>query len=223
MISAVLFDLDGTLADTAPDLAGALNRQLQRRSRPPVPYHLLRPHASSGARGLIKQGFGMDADHPEYIPLRDEFLELYEQFLVVETVLFPDVDVLLRAIEDAGRAWGIVTNKASRFTLPLVERIGLSPRAGCVVCGDTTPHAKPHPAPLLEAARRLDVAPEACLYVGDDERDIRAARAAGMGAIAAAYGYLGTALGPHHWGADAVIQNPIDLLKLLDVRPSTVQ
>lgn len=220
MIAAILFDLDGTLVDTAPDLAGALNRQRRLRDLDPLPLDQLRAHASSGARGLIGQGFGIGPGHDDFPAMREEFLDLYERHLVVDTTLFAEVDALLEAIETAGHAWGIVTNKHERFTLPLVERIGLSPRAGCVVCGDTTPHAKPHPEPLFEAARRLNVAPADCIYVGDDLRDIQAARAAGMGAIAAGYGYLGVASHPDDWGADAVIESPLALLKLLSAHPS---
>ena len=220
MPSAVLFDLDGTLADTAPDLAGAVNRQLQARGSPPLPVADLRPHASSGARGMIGLAFGIAPGHSDYEFLRTEFLDLYERHLVVETRLFDGVPTLLDALETRGLRWGIVTNKQERFTLPLVARIGLSPRAGCVVAGDTTPHAKPHPAPLLEAARRLGCDPAHCVYVGDDERDILAARAAGMAAVAAAYGYLGVAAPPHAWGADAVIHEPMHLLNWLPPAPS---
>ena len=211
MIRAVLFDLDGTLADTAPDLAGAVNRQRIHRGLAPLPLEVLRPHASSGARGLIGAGLGITPAHETFETLRQEFLDLYETHLVVESALFEGVEELLRTIDERALAWGIVTNKATRFTLPLVQRIGLQ-SAGCLVCGDTTPHAKPHPAPLLEAARRIGVAPEACLYVGDDLRDIQAARAAGMGAIAAAYGYLGTGGPLADWAADAIIDQPLDLL-----------
>lgn len=211
MIRAVLFDLDGTLADTAPDLAGAVNRQRVHRGLDPMPLELLRPHASSGARGLIGAGLGITPAHETFEALRQEFLDLYEANLVVESVLFEGVDELLSQLERRSLAWGIVTNKATRFTVPLVERIGLS-AAGCVVCGDTTPHAKPHPAPLLEASRQIGIPPEQCLYVGDDLRDIQAARAAGMGAIAAAYGYLGTSGPLTDWAADAIIDLPLGLL-----------
>ena len=170
--------------------------------------------------GIACGRYGIGPGHDDFPAMREEFLDLYERHLVVDTTLFAEVDALLDAIETAGHAWGIVTNKHERFTLPLVERIGLSPRAGCVVCGDTTPHAKPHPEPLFEAARRLNVAPGDCIYVGDDIRDIQAARAAGMGAIAAGYGYLGVASHPDDWGADAVIDSPLALLKLLSAHPS---
>jgi N-acetyl-D-muramate 6-phosphate phosphatase len=222
MISTVLFDLDGTLLDSAPDLAAAMNEQRRRRRMPSLPYELLRIHASSGARGMIKAGFGLETDAPEYQDLRLEFLEIYERDLLNETRPFPEVGELLTAIEQSGRAWGIVTNKSEYLTLPLLEAFSLHSRAGCVVCGDTTPFTKPHPAPLLEAARRLSVDPGLCVYVGDDQRDISAARAAGMRAVAAAYGYLGDGRPPTEWGADHVVQAPLDILELLSIRTTGV-
>lgn len=219
MISTVLFDLDGTLVDSAPDLAASLNIQLERRQRPPVPYHLLRPHASSGARGMLKMGFGVEPSSPEYMGLRDEFLDIYACNLLVTTQLFPGVTDLLLAIELSGRGWGIVTNKAQRLTTPLLNQLEGIAAPGCLVCGDSTPYTKPHPAPLLEAARRMSVSPEVCLYVGDDERDIASARAAGMRSVAARYGYLGVTRDPEDWGADDVICAPLDLLNLLSAPP----
>jgi phosphoglycolate phosphatase len=218
MTRAILFDLDGTLADTAPDLSGALNRMRQRRGLAPLDAGALRPHASSGARGLIGAGFGIAPGHPDYGTLREEFLEEYEAHLMDGSGLFDGVPGLLDEIEARGLAWGIVTNKIERFTLPLLELLELGARAGCVVCGDTTPHAKPHPAPLLEAARRLALAPGECLYVGDDERDVQAARAAAMVAIVAGYGYLGAGTPPLDWGADHIIDSPAALLPLLGAR-----
>jgi phosphoglycolate phosphatase len=220
MTVAVLFDLDGTLADTAPDLGLALNLMRAARGLDSVPITELRIHASSGARGMIGAGLGVSPEHPDYAGLRDEFLDLYERNLKRDTGLFAEVEELLDALDDLGLAWGIVTNKAERFTLPLVRLLGLADRAGCVVGGDTTPHAKPHPAPLLEAARRLNVEPGLCLYVGDDARDVMAARAAGMRAVVAGYGYLGAGPGPEHWGADAIVARPLDLLKHLPGPPS---
>jgi len=215
MIDAVLFDLDGTLADTAPDLGGALNHLRTRRGLAPLPIDVLRPHASSGARGMIGVGLGIAPDHHEYDGLKAAFLEHYENNLLLESRLFEGVRELLAALEASELAWGIVTNKATRYAEPLVEGIGLRPTRGCVICGDTTPHAKPHPEPLLEAARRLDLDPARCVYVGDDERDIVAARAAGMRSVAAGYGYLGVARGPAEWGADHVIDHPKALLQWL--------
>ncbi len=215
MLDGVLFDLDGTLADTAPDLGGALNHLRKLRGLEPMALDILRPHASSGARGMIGVGLGITPGHEEYETLRVAFLDHYENNLLVHSRLFDGVPDLLAALDAAGLAWGIVTNKATRFTHPLVTGIGLRPPRDCVVCGDTTPHAKPHPAPLLEAARRLDLAPARCLYVGDDERDILAARAAGMRSVAAAYGYLGLVKPPEQWGADVVVNSPAELLQWL--------
>jgi phosphoglycolate phosphatase len=215
MIRAVLFDLDGTLADTAADLGGALNRMREARGLPGLPIESLRIHASSGARGMIGAGFGIRPEDPAFASLRDEFLDRYERDLMRDTVLYPGVETLLDALESSGYRWGVVTNKIERFTLPLVSLLGLAPRTPCIVAGDTTPHAKPHPAPLIEAARRLDVAAADCLYVGDDLRDVQAARAAALGAVVAGYGYLGDGLPPARWGADHLIDEPLALLDLL--------
>jgi len=210
---AILFDLDGTLADTAPDLAGALNRLRIARGLVPTPYELLRPFASAGARGLIGAAFGLKPGEDGYEDLRVNFLDNYAAALAVESRLFEDVPALLANLNECGLAWGIVTNKAARFTDPLVQQIGLH-EAGCVISGDTTAHAKPHPAPLLEAARRLGLAPQDCWYVGDDLRDIQAGRAAGMLTIAAAWGYCGHAE-PVTWDADELVSTPLDILRLI--------
>ncbi|MDP3785717.1 MAG: HAD-IA family hydrolase [Undibacterium sp.] len=210
---AVLFDLDGTLADTAPDLAAAVNFMRTQRQLAPAPYENLRPHASAGARGLLGAGFGIDPSHVDYEAMRVEFLNNYQAALAVHSQLFHGVPQLLAQLETLGIPWGIVTNKAARFTAPLVEQIGLSTSA-CTISGDTTPRAKPHPEPLYEAARRVNCVPNECWYVGDDLRDIQAARAAGMTSIAAAWGYCG-ATEPTQWQADAIIQTPQDLLELI--------
>jgi len=217
-VDAVLFDLDGTLADTAPDLAGALNRVRVDRGLDPLPFARLRPHASHGARGLIGAGFGYAPDHAGFAPLRDAFLAHYESALCVDSTLFPGIDLLLDAIEARALRWGIVTNKTTRLTLPLVAELGLSPRAGAIVCGDTTAHPKPHPAPLLHAARALGVAPARCVYVGDAARDIEAGRAAGMRTLVASYGYLGDADAPDAWLADGAVETPGELLAWLPAR-----
>jgi len=214
-IRAVLFDLDGTLADTAPDLAGALNALLEERRRPPIPVDAARPLTSSGARGMLRVGFGIDPGHAEYEPLKARFLDLYAERICVETGLFAGMAELLAALDARAVRWGVVTNKAERFTRPLLEALALLDRAACVVGGDTTARAKPHPDPLLHAARHIGIAAGLCLYVGDDLRDIQAARAAGMPAIAAAYGYLGENGDPHAWGADAVIDHPLEVLNHL--------
>ncbi|HEX8885576.1 MAG TPA: HAD-IA family hydrolase [Noviherbaspirillum sp.] len=210
---AILFDLDGTLADTAPDLAQALNKLRLERGMAPAPYESLRPYASAGARGLIGAGLGLTPEAAEYEALRIAFLNNYEAAIAVHSRLFDGVPELLAQLDRSGIAWGIVTNKAMRFTDPLVPMIGLG-HAACVVSGDTTPHAKPHPAPLLEAAQRLGKAPEHCWYVGDDMRDIQAGRAAGMLTIAAAWGYCGSE-GPTQWNAHAIAQEPLELLQLI--------
>lgn len=211
---AVLFDLDGTLADTAPDLAGAMNKLRLRRKLPPVPYALLRPVASAGARGLIGAAFNLAPGDEGYEELRVEFLDTYSTSLVVESSLFNGVTSLLASLRKQDICWGIVTNKAARFTDPLVQLIGLGD-ASCVISGDTTSHAKPHPAPLIEAATRLKLAQSECWYVGDDLRDIQAGRAAGMYTVAAAWGYCGNAE-PDTWGADMLIHTPSELLELLN-------
>ena len=214
-VDAVLFDLDGTLADTAPDLGAALNRVRHARGLDPVPLSRLRSSSSHGARGLLGAGMGIAPEHPDYKVLRDAFLVEYEAALCVDTTLFLDVAALLDAIEARSLKWGIVTNKATRYTTPLLELLGLDGRAGVVVCGDTTPHAKPHPAPLLAAAERLGIAPARCVYVGDAERDVTAGIAAGMHTIIARYGYIETHEAPETWPADGVIDDAGSLLAWL--------
>ena len=216
MIDCVLFDLDGTLADTAPDLAAALNKMRTDRGLPGLPLDPLRRMASSGARGLVGVGFGLKPGDPDYEAHRVEFLDNYERALNVHTRLFDGVEALLAAIEAIPRKWGVVTNKAKRFTDPLAQLIGFTARASCVVSGDTTPHAKPHPAPLLHAAQLSGVDPLRCIYIGDDLRDIQAGRAAGMRTLAVTWGYLGEGEPPANWGADAVIETPAAVLDFLD-------
>jgi 2-phosphoglycolate phosphatase len=214
-VRAVLFDLDGTLADTAPDLGGAVNRLRERRGMAALPIAALRPVASSGARGMLGVAFGAKPGDVGYDALRDEFLSEYEAALDCDSRLFDGVPALLTALQARGTPWGIVTNKASRFTGPVVEGLRLREGAAVVIAGDTTPHAKPHPAPLLEACARLGVAPSDAIYVGDDLRDVQAAHAAGMPAVAAGWGYLGEGQRVGDWCADAVIDAPGDLLGLL--------
>ncbi|HET7363632.1 MAG TPA: HAD-IA family hydrolase [Burkholderiales bacterium] len=211
---AVLFDFDGTFADTAADLAAALNAMRTARGLQPLAAAVVRPYASMGARGLLRIGFDMTAEHPQYIAMRDEFLDLYGQALCVQTRLFPGMAELLAVLVTRAIAWGIVTNKSSRFTTRLVEELRVSP--ACVICGDSTPHLKPHPAPLLAAAETLQLAPADCIYAGDDLRDIQAARAAGMRCVAVQWGYHGTETpGPAAWNADALISHPAELLEHL--------
>lgn len=217
--AAVLFDLDGTLADTAPDLAAAVTKMQRARALPETPLASLRPLASAGARGLLAGAFGIAPDSPGYDAMRDEFIANYATDLCVHTTLFAGIDTLLADLDARGVRWGIVTNKAARLTDPLVALLGLAARAGCVVSGDTTPHSKPHPAPLLHAAQQLQIEPARIVYVGDDLRDIQAGRAAGMATIAAAYGYCGDNVAPEDWQAQHLAATPDELQQLLrDVR-----
>lgn len=216
-IRAVLFDLDGTLVDSAPDLGHAADLMRQRRGLPPLDEAYYRPRASSGARGMIEAAFGLTPEHPEFEAYRTEYLDTYGQVLTRRTRPFDGVAELIAALDRAQVAWGVVTNKVERFALPLTAAMPLFATAATVIGGDTTPHPKPHPAPLLEAARRLELPPQACLYVGDDERDIVAGRAAGMSTVAARYGYLGVAANVEAWAADAIIESPQALLNFLDL------
>lgn len=213
----VLFDLDGTLIDSAPDLAGAANDLRAEHDLPPLPYAALRPMVGTGARGMVGVAFGVAPEDERFAMLRDAFLALYAQRLLHSTKVFAEVAPMLDALDTAGICWGIVTNKAMRFTEPLVHGLGLAQRAAVVIAGDTTPHAKPHPEPLLEAARRLGVSPTVCSYVGDDHRDVVAGRAAGMITLAAGWGYLGQGEPVQAWGADRVLSSPGQLLQWLEL------
>ncbi len=212
---AVLFDLDGTLADTAGDLGGALNALRVARGLSPLPLDTLRPYASAGARGLIGVGLDIHPGHDEYEALRLAFLDAYVGCLADTTVLFDGMAELLDQLEARGLKWGVVTNKPHRFTVPVMEGLGLMGRAGTVISGDTTAHAKPHPLPLFKACEALGVSPARSLYVGDDLRDIQAAQAAGMPSAAAAWGYIGHNGEIASWGADVVTPLPLDLLQHL--------
>lgn len=214
-VRSVLFDLDGTLADTAPDLGFALNQQRLMRGMPELSIAELRIHASSGARGLLQKGFGIQPEDSGYPEMRDEFLNLYEKNLARSSALFPGVRGLLDEIEGRGLTWGIVTNKSERFTFPLLRALRLLDRAACVVCGDTTPYAKPHPAPLLEAMSRIGTTSAQCVYVGDDERDVQAGHAAGMSVVVVRYGYLGNGRPPEEWGAAFMVDSPAELGPIL--------
>ncbi|MBU3594093.1 HAD-IA family hydrolase [Polynucleobacter sp. 71A-WALBACH] len=211
----IFFDLDGTIADTAPDLVAAANQLLIARNLAPKPYEFLRPHASAGARGLIGGAFGIDTDHPDFITLRDEFFANYEKALLVNSVLFEGIDHLLDQLDSASLPWGIVTNKSERFTNPLTDLMGLRQRAVSTVSGDTTSYSKPHPEPILHAARAANIDPSSSVYIGDDIRDIMAGKAAGMKTIAAAYGYCGCEEPPEAWGADFLVRHPKELLAII--------
>lgn len=214
-IRAVLFDLDGTLIDSAPDLGAAADKMRTDRGIPSLPPDRYRPMAGAGARGMLGEAFGLTPEHPDYEVLREEFFANYERRMTHLTTIFDGVGQLIEQLLQRQMVWGVVTNKSARFTEPLTLAMPLFATARTVVSGDTTPHAKPHPAPLLEAASRLGLDPNSCIYVGDDERDIVAGRAAGMGTVVATYGYLGAKANPLQWGAHAVINSPAELLQLL--------
>ncbi|MBN8759467.1 MAG: HAD-IA family hydrolase [Thiobacillus sp.] len=215
-IRAVLFDLDGTLIDTAPDLGHALNLQRGRHGLAPLADTVIRPQASHGARGLLGLGFGIEPDDAKFPAMREELLELYAANLCRLSRPFPGILELLDAIEARDLKWGVVTNKPARFTEPLLSLLDLAERAACIVSGDTCPQPKPHPAPMLAAAELCDAEPATCLYLGDAQRDIQAAQAAGMPALVAAWGYLDADDQPHAWGAHAEIRHPTDTLAYLD-------
>ncbi len=216
MSRCVLFDLDGTLIDTAPDMADALNRLRGESGMEPLPFESLRPVVSMGARGLLDVGFGLAPGDPEFERLRDRFLVLYRERLCVDSRLFEGMAEALAALEAQGRLWGIVTNKPGALTGPLVEALALTARACCVVSGDSAARAKPFPDPLLLACRISDVTPDSCIYVGDSERDMQAGRSAGMRTLAAAYGYIPEGDAAERWGADGLLDSPAALLPWLE-------
>ncbi|MGR4867601.1 HAD-IA family hydrolase [Variovorax sp. LARHSF232] len=214
-IEAVLFDLDGTLIDSAPDLGAAADKMRTDRGMASLPLERYRPMAGSGARGMLGVAFGITPDHPDFPELREEFFVNYERAMTVRTMAFAGVPELIEQLHQLDLRWGVVTNKSVRFAAPLTAAMPLFTSSGALVCGDTTPHAKPHPEPLLEAARRLGVLPSRCLFVGDDERDVIAGRAAGMRTVAATYGYLGDRADTVLWNADASIGSPAALMSLI--------
>ena len=211
----VLFDLDGTFADTAPDMARAINRLLAIYGGAPLPFERIRPHVSHGAKAMIRLGFGLGPEDAGYERLRQQFLDLYAEDLARATVPFPGVLDLVTELEHQGIPWGIVTNKPGWLTDPLMAALGVDARAHCVVSGDTAARPKPHPDPILLACTRIGRAPPDCWYLGDAERDVAAGRAAGTGTLVALFGYLGTGEDPAIWGADGMIAAPLDLLDWL--------
>ena len=211
-IAAVLFDLDGTFADTAPDLSAALNHVRSLHHLPPLPLEITRLQASHGSAGLIKLGFNVEPDSAKFPALRDALLAHYSANICTHTTLFPGMAELIDTLEQRGLPWGIVTNKPHRFTLPLMQALGYAKRAACLVSGDTCSHAKPHPEPMLYAARSIGVAPQNCLYLGDDKRDMDAGRAAGMKSIIALFGYIDPKADLNTWQADASITSPVHLI-----------
>lgn len=219
MTRVVLFDLDGTLVDTAQDLGLALNEMRRCRGLEAVAETLIRSQASHGARGLLKIGFGLLPSDDGFEAMRQEFLDIYAGSLTASSSLFPGMADVLEAMEAQGLRWGVVTNKPARFTEPLLDHLGLSSRAACVVSGDTCPQPKPHPGPLLHACRQTAFRPQDCLYVGDAQRDVEAATAAGMPTVVALYGYIAEEDRPREWGARGYIDQPLDLLGYLDPYP----
>jgi len=217
-INNVLFDLDGTLADTAPDLALALNRLLVEYEKPRLPFATIRPMVSHGSVYMLTRAFAMMEENPDFPALRERFLSLYAATLVAETRLFPGIAELLEQLESTGCTWGIVTNKMERLTFPLVEALGLDHRAACVVCGDTLSWNKPHPAPMLHACQLVDRAPDQSLYIGDAKNDVIAGKSANMYTLIARYGYIGDEDTPENWGADGIIDTPAEILDWLRER-----
>ncbi|MBU0621922.1 MAG: HAD-IA family hydrolase [Gammaproteobacteria bacterium] len=215
MIQAVLFDLDGTFADTAPDLGAALNHVRALHDLPPLPPETIRPQASHGSRGLLKLGMDVEPESPGYDAMKDAFLQHYEAHICDRTRLFPGMAVLVAELERHELPWGIVTNKPHRYTVPLMEKLGYAIRAACLVSGDTCARAKPHPLPLQHAAQLMGIAAEDCLYLGDDLRDMEAAQAAEMTGIIAAYGYIDPQADLGSWPAAGRVDSPFELLRYL--------
>ncbi|HEY9211181.1 MAG TPA: HAD-IA family hydrolase [Methylotenera sp.] len=212
----ILFDLDGTLVDTAHDLAYALNLQRELHGMAELALDVIRPYASHGSRGLLSVGFDLSPEHESYEAMREEYLALYDQVLTRKPILFEGVAELLATLDEMTAPWGVVTNKPRRFTQPLLENIGLLERAACVVSGDDAPRPKPYPDTLFLACEQAGVDPQRCWYVGDAERDIQAGKAAGMQTVVAMYGYLGAEDRPQEWGADIFVNAPLELLELIN-------
>ncbi|MGC2165477.1 MAG: HAD-IA family hydrolase [Gallionella sp.] len=217
MTKAVLFDLDGTFADTAPDLAAALNHVRATHHLPPLPLEMLRPQASHGSIGLLKTGMNVTPDAPNFQALRDIFLDYYTQHICVKSKLFAGMADLVNELEHRHIAWGIVTNKPHRFTIPLMQALGYARRASCLISGDSCNHAKPHPAPMFEACKIVGVSPDQCIYLGDDLRDMQAANASGMSGIIANYGYVSDDASITNWQAQGLVNHPMELIAHLSI------
>ena len=217
-LNTILFDLDGTLADTAPDLADTLNALLQEQQCPPLPYETIRPHVSHGATALVKLGFHLQPDDDAFETLRQRFLDLYEERLANRTSLFPGMENVLSVLEQNDCRWGVVTNKPARFTVPLLAALGLEKRAACIISGDSTTQRKPHPEPLQAACRSLGVTALQCVYVGDARRDIEAGQRAGLMTLVALFGYLGEQDRPEQWQADGMVRSPAEIIDWLDAQ-----
>ena len=212
MIEAVLFDLDGTLIDTAPDMGGALNNLLIEENLSPIPLDIIRPYVSQGGLVLTRLGFSEQVDEAEIEPLRLRFLDHYRAIVADESVLFDNFEQVLKKLEDRNMPWGIVTNKPEWLTTPLLEQMSLDKRAAVVICGDSLEHRKPHPLPLIVAAETIGVARENCIYIGDDKRDIDAGKAANMKTLIAAWGYIKAETNLDEWQAEGIVERPLDLL-----------
>ena len=217
-LKTVLFDLDGTLADTAPDLADALNAVLSMNGKTPLPFEQIRPVVSHGGIALVRLGFGIEPDHPDFESLRQQLLEIYANGIANKTQLFPGMDELLSSIETAGMNWGVVTNKPTWLTVPLLDALKLTHRATSIVSGDTLAERKPHPSPLLYACEQAGSHSMECIYVGDAERDIVAGHRAGMKTVVALFGYIGRDDRPETWGADALLESPQHIKEWLQLR-----
>ena len=215
-IRTVLFDLDGTLADTAPDLAFALNTVLEQNGRKPLPYDHIRPVVSHGGQALVRLGFEIDSDHPEFETFRQQLLSVYQDHIADRTTVFNGMEIVLEGIEKRGLSWGVVTNKPSWLTDPLMSKLHLTERAACIISGDTLEERKPHPAPLLYACEQTGSSATQCVYVGDAERDITAGRNAGMHTLVAIFGYIGNSDSPEKWGADDIVHKPEDILRWIE-------
>lgn len=211
----VFFDLDGTLVDTAPDLAFALNQLLEQEGKPPLDYAKIRPVASHGSVGLLALGFNIDSNDSEFKSLQQRFIQLYQNNISRQSTLFDGMETILNNIEKSGSRWGVITNKPAFLTHPLMADLKLDRRAACIVSGDTTANSKPHPEPMLHACQLTDVDPQNCLYIGDAERDIKAGRNVNMHTILARYGYIGDNDKPENWQADAMVDHPSELAKWL--------